>query len=80
MLPQAAASGRRTSGAGGVPPGPGYVHAAAHQTTAVAGGTEGDVDTEAEGGSKQFLRRRSKAVVAKKLDWSHVKPRTVTSR
>jgi hypothetical protein len=49
-------------------------------TEAVAGGAEGDVDTEAEGTGKPFLRRRSKAVAAKKLDWSHVKPRTVTSR
>lgn len=78
-MPPQAPSGRRISGAGAPPPG--YAHAPAHQMTAVAGGgTDADVDTEAEGGGKQFLKRRSKAVVAKKLDWSHVKPRTVTSR
>ena len=35
---------------------------------------------EDESAPKQFLKRRSQAVQPIKVDWSHVRPKTVTSR
>ena len=41
---------------------------------------EEDESSHPGGAGKPFLKRRSKAVPARKVDWSHVKPRTVTTR
>lgn len=38
------------------------------------------MDEEGEEAPKQFLKRRSKAVTSIKVDWSHVRPRTITTR
>lgn len=43
-----------------------------------ADGIGGTPDGTPESNAKPFLKRRSKAVMGAKLDWSHVKPRTHT--
>jgi hypothetical protein len=64
-------------------------HAASNASSAVAAGyaaetvDQSDASAAAGGGSpgkgsKPFLKRRSHTIVGTRVDWSHVKPRTVT--